>query len=389
MPYRHFEGNEAAELIDEIDIELYSQFAETVLVEPSDLTITETMNDVEVHYDGTLLEDPVTQRNVPSHEHKHHVNPINFAPFPALSGDSLIFETVYTFDVSAQNPGQFPMVTRNDTVRHKTYMTNFFSRDDGSAETAMNIGLSQGWAIAVEFEANIDDSLRAIQVHFPHFSGANQSNLKFNIQIFTGELNDTPVYEKLFVEPFYADLSYDTLQGYTTYKLSDDFGNPKAVFIPQGKFYVALQQANAISDPSSYVRIGLDKNSPEAKPYQYVFDNANWLSLANNGAAMLRAVVGDYTPGNTATTGLSDSEERIKIFPNPSTGILNFEFENGDFNNYEVAIFNTVGQLVFQQKLDATTIDLSNQNDGMYFIKIMNLKTKTSSVDKVFIGKQR
>ena len=106
-----------SELISTIDIELYSQFPETVLAEPSDLTITELMNDVVVHYDETLLEDPLTQRNVPPMEHKFHTNPIDFQPFPPLNGDSLIFETQYTFEISAQNPGLFPQVARNDTVK--------------------------------------------------------------------------------------------------------------------------------------------------------------------------------------------------------------------------------------------------------------------------------
>jgi Secretion system C-terminal sorting domain len=390
MPYRHFVGNEAEELITDIDIELFSQFSDTTLAEPSDLTITELMNDVVVHYDETLLEDPLTQRNVPPFEHKHHVNPIDFDPFPVLVGDSLIFETQYTFNISAQNPGLFPQVERNDTVRQKTYMTNLFSYDDGSAETAMKIGLAQQWAIAVEFKANIDDTLRAIQIHFPHYNDAQQEGAKFNIQVFVGidnlESTSVPVFEKLFEAPFYVDSWLDSLQGYTTYRLNDDFDQPSPVFIPEGKFYIALQQATSIGKP---VRIGLDKNTPEARPYQFIFNGFDWSPLGNNGAAMLRAVVGDYTPGSTPVNDLSVTNESVKVYPNPSTGILNFEFENSSFDNYTVSVFNTTGQLIFQQKLDSPSLDLSNQNDGIYFLKFDNLKNKTSFVRKVFINKRQ
>ncbi len=386
MPYRHFKENESNELITEIDIELFSQFPETTLAEPSDLKITELINDELIHYDPVLLEDPLTQRNVPSKIHKHHVNPIDIAPFPALTGDSLIFEMQYTFEVAAQNPGLYPQVGLNDTVRHKTYMTNYFSYDDGSAETAMRLGNDQYWGVAVEFNANIDDSLRAIQVHFPHYNDTQQSGAKFNILIFLETLsaNSTPVYEKFSVEPFYADTRLDTLQGYTTYNLTDDFDNPVAVFIPAGKFYVALQQANLISTP---VRIGLDKNTPQAKNYQFLYDNDKWYSLGNNGAAMVRAVVGDYFPGSTAAAELSNDQETITVYPNPSTGILNIENESGNYEDYQISVFNTMGQLIHRQNSASSTIDLSNQNDGIYFLKINNLKTKKSFVHKVFIFK--
>ena len=95
------------------------------------MAIRELINDIEVFYDPTLLEDPLTQRNVPPFEHRHFENPIEFAPFPPLNGDSLIFETQYTFNIPAQNPGLYPNVERNDTVRQTTYMTNYFSYDDG------------------------------------------------------------------------------------------------------------------------------------------------------------------------------------------------------------------------------------------------------------------
>ena len=384
MPYRHFVGNESSQLISTIDIELYSQFPETVLAEPSDLTITELMNNVVVHYDETLLEDPLTQRNVPPMEHKFHTNPINFEPFPPLNGDSLIFETQYTFEISAQNPGLFPQVARNDTVKHKTYMTNYFSYDDGSAETAMNIGLAQTWGIAVEFEANIDDTLRAIQVHFPHYNDAQQADAKFNIKIYIDSLNTFPVYEKQFLDIFYADTRLDTLQGFTTIRLTNDFDEVISVPIPAGKFYISLEQATPSNRP---VRIGLDKNTPQAKPYQFLFDGFEWLPLANKGAAMLRAVVGDYTPISTPVEEVIQLEETVKVYPNPSTGIFNLAFENDSFENYEVAVFNAMGQLIAQQVLNTPSINLSNQNDGIYFLKITNLKTNTTINHKVFIIK--
>ena len=185
-------------------------------------------------------------------------------------------------------------------------MTNYFSYDDGSAETAMRLGDATGWGIAVEFEANIDDTLRAIQVHFPHYNDTEQEGAKFNIKVYIDSLNTTPVYDKQFVDIAYADTYLDTLQGYTTIRLTDDFEEVVPVFIPAGKFYISLEQATPINRP---VRIGLDKNTPEAKPYQFALQYDEWDSLSNNGAAMLRAVVGDYTPISTSAEEILEASE--------------------------------------------------------------------------------
>ncbi len=383
MPFRHFTVNEANELTENVDIELFSQFSDTTLAEPSDLTIREKINNIVVHYDAILLEDPLTQRNVPPFVHKHHVNPIDFDPFPAFPGDSLIFETQYTFVIANQNPGLYPQTARNDTVRHTTYMTNFFSYDDGSAETAMSLGNGQNWAFGLEFTANIDDTLRAIQIHFPHYRDSETTQGAFNIRVYTGSLNSAPVYEKQFVDPFFADTWLDTLQGYTTYRLTDAFEDPSPVFIPAGKFYIVLEQAASINHP---VWIGLDKNTPQAKNFQYVWNTANWFPLQNNGAAMVRAVVGDHTPISTPAKEIVRIEESIKIYPNPSSGLFNFEIQNGNYEDYRVSVFNTIGQLMLQLKPNSSTLDLSNLPEGIYLLRFDNLKTKSSIDRKVVVS---
>ena len=127
----------------------------------------------------------VNQRNVPPHEHRFYTNPIEIDNLPAFNEDRLVFETEYYFDVNAENPGLFPQVARNDTVRSYTIFDNYFAYDDGSAETSMRAGDQQGEEVAVRFTANTDDTLRAVQIHFPHYS--NQDNARFNLKVYVGE----------------------------------------------------------------------------------------------------------------------------------------------------------------------------------------------------------
>jgi len=62
--------------------------------------------------------------------------------------------------------------------------------------------------------------------------------------------------------------------------------------------------------------------------------------------------------------------ERFKIYPNPTTGIVNIEGENFEF----IEISNISGQVIYKQKVNTKelNIDLSNNTKGIYFIKIIS-----------------
>lgn len=64
----------------------------------------------------------------------------------------------------------------------------------------------------------------------------------------------------------------------------------------------------------------------------------------------------------------------ISIFPNPTNGIINFK---NITQQYNVAVFNMLGQKVKNQSIDATanTIDVSNLATGTYFIKFNGVDT--------------
>jgi len=78
-----------------------------------------------------------------------------------------------------------------------------------------------------------------------------------------------------------------------------------------------------------------------------------------------------------------DSSGLISVYPNPTHGILTI-VSNSVFN--QISIYNTLGQVVFvavsitEEK--ETIIDISNLNQGIYFIKIKN-KTGIISIKKI------
>jgi hypothetical protein len=68
-----------------------------------------------------------------------------------------------------------------------------------------------------------------------------------------------------------------------------------------------------------------------------------------------------------ACLGLNDLEIFGKVYPNPTDGVLNIEFDN----EFEYTLINANGQVVMNGNAsDAVTIDIDNVEVGMYTLKI-------------------
>lgn len=63
----------------------------------------------------------------------------------------------------------------------------------------------------------------------------------------------------------------------------------------------------------------------------------------------------------------------LKIYPNPSKGIITLEFKINSGNKMEVSVSNLLGTEVFRKELNGATkyqIDLLNQESGIYLLTI-------------------
>ena len=65
------------------------------------------------------------------------------------------------------------------------------------------------------------------------------------------------------------------------------------------------------------------------------------------------------------------------IFPNPTNGELNIDLTSFLDSSLIINVFNSVGQLIFERKLEANheiieSIELSNLASGIYYLKIKN-----------------
>lgn len=77
---------------------------------------------------------------------------------------------------------------------------------------------------------------------------------------------------------------------------------------------------------------------------------------------------GAETTFQTWTEGISELESSLKLYPNPTSSLLNIEGEG----MVSVEVYNTVGQRVMMQSIDGnkTQVNTESLNSGMYVIRI-------------------
>jgi hypothetical protein len=84
----------------------------------------------------------------------------------------------------------------------------------------------------------------------------------------------------------------------------------------------------------------------------------------------------DYV--STSTTELLSN--KMLVYPNPTEGILNIEFNNFDNRFTSLSIVNILGDEIYEEELDNTIIkyskklDLSKYSHGIYFVKFSSIE---------------
>jgi len=90
-------------------------------------------------------------------------------------------------------------------------------------------------------------------------------------------------------------------------------------------------------------------------------------------------------------TGITDLflSNQLDIFPNPNSGVFTLTFNIEKTDNYSVKITNTVGQSVYEEKLNdfngvySNKVDISSFGKGIYLLSVSNSKNET--IKKVMV----
>jgi hypothetical protein len=97
------------------------------------------------------------------------------------------------------------------------------------------------------------------------------------------------------------------------------------------------------------------------------------LSAIDSNGCVSREDIWVYV--DSCVSGLNEELlSNINIYPNPSTGLFTVEFKRVKENNSNISIVNSIGNVVFSEKLIigefSKQIDLSNFSKGIYLIEL-------------------
>jgi hypothetical protein len=80
-----------------------------------------------------------------------------------------------------------------------------------------------------------------------------------------------------------------------------------------------------------------------------------------------------YINGFISVKEYEKLNSQINIYPNPASNLLNVVLKNGEFNYSDYSIINALGQVVKQEKLNASNtsfyININHLENGIYFLK--------------------
>lgn len=172
-------------------------------------------------------------------------------------------------------------------------------------------------------------------------------------------------------------------------------GNYNVLPFSCGAFSVSVTGTNASSftaeDGSAQATV-----TGGTGPYTYQWNNGettasiSGLRLGAYAVAVTDAsgncLVWGYFPGS-APTGINDissSDQFFNVYPNPSNGVFSLKSE---IKIAQIEVVNMLGEIVYDSTVEniSSTIDLSNQPEGFYFMHISHEKGK--SIKKLILNK--
>lgn len=109
---------------------------------------------------------------------------------------------------------------------------------------------------------------------------------------------------------------------------------------------------------------------------------AQWLDPTNSGVTSLMTLSEELLSVDSA----SALENNMSLYPNPSTGIVNISVKGASTSHISYEIYAIDGRKITEGTFNnQTIIDMNNQSNGIYFVKIKDTVTSNEVTKKVII----
>ncbi|MEQ9467358.1 MAG: T9SS type A sorting domain-containing protein [Ekhidna sp.] len=261
------------------------------------------------------------------------------------NGDSIVITSELFFEDSDDDflDGSQINLKVNDTIRSEYLLHNYYAFDDGTAEYAAGTNIDGG-QIAIKFWLEEQDTLTAIDIHFPNIDPVSNGS-PIELRVFS-DLNKDPIRtENVTV------VNGQGLNAFHRYTLS------RQLILPADTFYVGFQQ-----EKNEYIGVGFDRSNPQAASYIYENKTGEWERNERlKGALMIRPV---FAKVDSLILGAESVKATIKVYPNPTSGVVRIE------GAYESVTLRDFSGKVLMHEGRLASHDLSHLRAGLYLLTI-------------------
>lgn len=294
------------------------------------------------------------------------------------NNDTSIIDLIYTNKFTGETYNAF---INNDTFKTKQLFANYYAYDDGSAEAGYGIDFGPG-KVALGFETNVADTLRAIDIYFNQSLTSN-ANISFSLTIWSEITtpglpanNDKILHYQTITVPEHTYSYRDGMGGFTRFKLDT------VRYLPAGKFYIGWRQ-----NSNFMLNVGFDKNYPESfgkayNPMLFYNTDGTWRVSGFPGTVMMRPVVGKSLE---PATGMAPKQttRAVKVYPNPAHSLLYINLP--EQTEGTIQVMDMQGRVILSKNIDGPVLNISELPAGMYILQLQNNLTQQHYTTKFTI----
>ncbi len=261
----------------------------------------------------------------------------------------------------------------NRTLSYTNYttVTNncLFSRDNGQLSNSITASSSRFTQIATTYHLyNPEDRVNAIEAYISEA----EVGASFHYEILRGTLWDGFEANPIAITDSYV-VGENFTPGFITLYTEDIF-EPSVTENSPDIIAVAV-----VMDNEKSFKIGYDE-TVQHNTYENLGFIDKWYYIGDiNGSYMIRLYTCEQEPPQGGAVDSFTANE-IEMYPNPTTGIVNFN----NVENATIEVFNMMGQIVsrVENANENTTIDLSAVANGNYVVRIVkNGEVATSKLN--------